>query len=59
MVCFVNDSFSKEKQSKMADKDNEINDLTTDENDYLNLKLQRVSGGSIINFPPIFSPSGE
>lgn len=59
MVCFVNDSFSKEETSKMAYKDNEVNDLTTDENDFLNLKLQRVSGGSVINYPPIFSPSGE
>lgn len=59
MVCFVSDSFSKEENQKSTMKDNTINDLTMDDTDFLDLKLQRVAGGSVIEYPPIFSPNGE
>lgn len=59
MVCFVSDSCSKEENSMAANKDNSINDLTMDDMDFLDLKIQRVAGGSVIEYPPIFSPIGE
>lgn len=59
MVCFVNDSCSKEEHSMATNKDNSVNDLTLDDTDFLDLKLQRVAGGSVIEYPPIFSPNGE
>lgn len=59
MVCFVNDSYSKDGNSMADHKDDSVNDLTIDEADFLDLKLQRVAGGSIIEHPPIFSPYGE
>lgn len=59
MVCFVNDSFSKD-DAKMTNKPNDtVDDLTIDENAFLHLKLQRVAGGSVIEYPPTFSPYGE
>lgn len=60
MVCFVNDSFSKDDHKMTANKANEtIDDLTIDENAFLHLKLQRVAGGSVIEYPPTYSPYGE
>lgn len=60
MVCFVNDSFSKEDSKMTVYKvDDDIDDLTIDENAFLHLKLQRIAGGSVIEFPPTFSPHGE
>lgn len=60
MVCFVNDSFSKDGAKMTTNKANEtIDDLTIDENAFLHRKLQRVAGGSVIEYPPTFSPNGE
>lgn len=60
MVCFVNDSFSKDDNKMTTNKaDITIDDLTIDENAFLHLKLQRVAGGSVIEYPPTFSPNGE
>lgn len=60
MVCFVNDSFSKDDIKMTTNKANEtIDDLTIDEDALLHLKLQRVAGGSVIEYPPTFSPNGE
>lgn len=60
MVCFVNDSFPKDDIKMTTNKANDtIDDLTIDENAFLHLKLQRVAGGSVIEYPPTFSPSGE
>lgn len=60
MVCFVNDSFSKDDTEMTSNKANEtIDDLTIDENAFLHLKLERIAGGSVIEFPPTFSPNGE
>lgn len=60
MVCFVNESFSKDDHKMTTHKPNEtIDDLTIDEDDFLHLKLQRVAGGSVIEYPPIYSPHGE
>lgn len=59
MVCFVNDSSGTDADNAIAIRDDEVNDLTTDYNDLLNLKVQKVAGGSIIKYPPIFSPCGE
>lgn len=39
--------------------DNTIDDLTIDENAFLHLKLQRIAGGSVIEYPPTYSPCGE
>lgn len=39
--------------------DESIDDLTIDENSFLHLKLQRVAGGSAIEYPPTYSPHGE
>lgn len=36
-----------------------IDDLTIDENAFLHLKLQRIAGGSVIEYPPTYSPCGE
>lgn len=36
-----------------------IDDLTFDENAFLHLKLQRIAGGSVIDYPPTYSPCGE
>lgn len=60
MVCYVNDSFSKDGSKMTTNKpDESIDDLTIDENSFLNLKLQRVAGGSAIEYPPTYSPHGE
>lgn len=61
MVCFVNDSFSKEAPKMTTNKpaDDTIDDLTIDENAFLHLKLQRIAGGSVIEYQPTFSPHGE
>lgn len=60
MVCFVNEnSYSKEENAMATNQNNPINDLTVDDADFLDLKLQRVAGGSIIEISPIFSPNGE
>lgn len=59
MVCFVNGSYEKDDENSITIGDDEVNDLTTDYNDLLNLKVQKVAGGSIIKHPPIFSPCGE
>lgn len=60
MVCFVNEnSYSKEENAMATNQDNAVNDLTVDDADFLDLKLQRVAGGSVIEVPPIFSPNGE
>lgn len=60
MVCFVNEnSYSKEGNAMATSQDNPINDLTVDDADFLDLKLQRVAGGSVIDVAPVFSPNGE
>lgn len=59
MVCFVNDACGRNADNAIMIRDDEVNDLTTDYNDLLNLKVQKVAGGSIIKYPPIFSPCGE
>lgn len=60
MVCFVNESnYPKEGNAMATNHNNAINDLTVDDADFLDLKLQRVAGGSIIEVPPVFSPNGE
>lgn len=60
MVCFVSDSFSKDESKMTTNKANEtIDDLTIDENAFLHLKLQRIAGGSAIEYQPTFSPHGE
>lgn len=60
MVCFVSDSFSKADHKMTTNKNIEtIDDLTIDENAFLHLKLQRVAGGSVIEYPPTYSPYGE
>lgn len=60
MVCYVNDSLCKDEVKMTTNKANEIiDDLTTDENAFLHLQLQRIAGGSAIEYPPIFSPHGE
>ena len=74
MVCYVNDSFPKDKNDddtgvkmttmgRMATttraNDTSIDDLTIDENAFLNLKLQRIAGGSVIEYPPTYSPCGK
>lgn len=40
-------------------KDPSIDDLTIDENAFLHLKLQRIAGGSVIEYPPTYSPCGK
>lgn len=59
MVCFVNDVGRQDEESTITIRDDDVNDLTTDYNDLLNLKVQKVAGGNIIKHPPIFSPCGE
>lgn len=61
MVCFVNDNFSKDDAKMMTTQklDDTIDDLTIDENAFLHLKLQRIAGGSVIEYQPIYSPHGE
>lgn len=62
MVCFVNDSFSKDVARMTTNKsaaNDTIDDLTIDENAFLHLKLQRIAGGSVIEYQPTFSPLGE
>lgn len=74
MVCYVNDSFPKGNSDDDTDvkmttmrgtatatraNDISIDDLTIDENAFLHLKLQRVAGGSVIEYPPTYSPCGE
>lgn len=73
MVCYVNESFPKDNDddthTKMATmrmantamraNDISIDDLTIDENAFLHLKLQRIAGGSVIEYPPTYSPCGE
>lgn len=60
MVCYVNDSFSKDDIKMTTNKANDsVDDLTIDENAFLNLKLERIAGGSVIEFPPTFAPHGE
>lgn len=39
--------------------DTSIDDLTIDENAFLHLKLQRIAGGSVIEYAPTYSPCGE
>lgn len=43
----------------MKANDISIDDLTIDENAFLHLKLQRIAGGSVIEYPPTYSPCGE
>lgn len=74
MVCYVNDSFPKDNNDddtavKMTTmrgtatttraNDTSIDDLTIDENAFLHLKLQRIAGGSVIEYAPTYSPCGE
>lgn len=60
MVCYVNDNFSKDDIKMTTNKANDsVDDLTIDENAFLNLKLERIAGGSVIEFSPIFAPHGE
>lgn len=75
MVCYVNDSFPKDNNDDGTDvkmttmmraaatatraNDVSIDDLTIDENAFLHLKLQRIAGGSVIEFAPTYSPCGE
>lgn len=75
MVCYVNDSFPKDNNDDGTDvkmtttmraaatatraNDVSIDDLTIDENAFLHLKLQRMAGGSVIEFAPTYSPCGE
>lgn len=75
MVCYVNDSFPKDNNDDGTDvkmtttmrgtataaraNDTSIDDLTIDENAFLHLKLQRIAGGSVIEYAPTYSPCGE
>lgn len=59
MVCFVNDSFPKDDTKMTTNNVHLVDDLTIDENAFLNLQLQRVAGGSVIEYRPTFSPHGE
>lgn len=59
MVCFVNDYCSNDKDKKMKDQVISVNDLTIEQQDFNDLKLQRIAGGSIIEYAPVFSPNGE
>lgn len=54
MVCFVNEVNTNSVADKMTDK---VIDMTNDEDE--DLILQRIAGGSAIEYPPVFSPNGE
>lgn len=54
MVCFVNDVGRQDEENTVTIRDDDVNDLTTDYNDLLNLKVQKVAGGNIIKHPRYF-----
>lgn len=54
MVCFVSAATANPVEDKMTDK---VIDMTKDDDD--ELTLQRLAGGSVIEYPPVFSPKGE
>lgn len=55
MVCFVSDSLKPEDNNSIE----KIIDITMDSHDNEDLTVQRIAGGSVIEYPPIFSPNGE
>lgn len=55
MVCFVSETNTNPAEEKMTDK---VIDMTNDDDDE-ELTLQRLAGGSVIEYPPVFSPNGE
>lgn len=55
MVCFVNDNTVQMDEPHK----NDIIDLNMEEYGLDEWQCQRVAGGSIIEYPPIFSPTGE
>lgn len=57
MVCFVNGS-SSALQDEMNNEDKKPEIVITDDDDD-DLTLQRIAGGSVIEFAPVFSPNGE
>lgn len=55
MVCFVSEANTNATEAnKMTGK---IIDMTKDDDE--DLTLQRIAGGSVIEYPPVFSPNGE
>lgn len=53
MVCFVNVA-TNPAENKMTER---VIDMTRDDDG--ELTLQRIAGGSVIEYPPVFSPNGE
>lgn len=54
MVCFVDVANANPAGEKMTEK---VIDMTRDDDE--ELTLQRLAGGSVIEYPPVFSPNGE
>lgn len=54
MVCFVSATNTDAAADKMTEK---VIDMTKDDDE--DLTLQRFAGGSVIEYPPVFSPNGE
>lgn len=60
MVCYINDDYPNDEDvKKMTDKIIDISELPLETQDFNGLKMQRIAGGSIIEYPPVFSPNGE
>lgn len=55
MVCFANETAAIQDKS---DK-NDIIDLNMDDYGQNEWRCRRIAGGSVIEHPPIFSPTGE
>lgn len=55
MVCFVNETA---ELANNLDR-NDVIDLNMDDYGRNEWRCQRIAGGSVIEHPPIFSPSGE
>lgn len=57
MVCFINGNLSSNEEMVTAKTEVASEVILDDDED--DLTLQRVAGGSVIEYPPVFSPTGE
>lgn len=57
MVCFVNGNVNS-RDEMMSEKSEPTAELILDD-DGDDLTFQRIAGGSVIEYPPVFSPAGE